>query len=514
MASGGPDTLDLFFEELFSFALRPYDFVIWAFPWMEEGELENRNGPEGWQVDLLKDLQEKLLAGPTTNEAFARYIGEALQVATVSGHDVGKTALLSWLSIWAISTRENTRGRATANTEKQLRTIFWSELAKWNRLFIGNFLFEWTATSYYRKDPATLATWRLDAMPWSETNLDAFSGLHNYGGRVFVIFDEASGIHDGVWERVDGVMHEADTELIWIACSNGTKNHGRFFDCFNRFSTSWITREVDSRSVSFTNKDKINKAISEWGEDSDYVRVRYLGRFPRAGSTQLIATETIRSARTRAIQSYHFEALVLGVDVARFGSNESVLRFRRGKDARTIPSQHYRGLSTDELGDKVATAILQHECDGVFIDEGGVGGGVVDWVRRLGHSVIGVNFGGKAGSYPNGIPVFNKRAEMYVALREWFREGGCIEDSEDLEKQLASIEYFFRSGKKEIQLIPKEDMEKDGFDSPDDGDALALTFAFPVSPKKWARQNAQVEYDPLSHAALDMNWQPSSIEYH
>jgi hypothetical protein len=499
------DAVDAMLGDLFTFALRPYDFVLWAFPWGEPGSLvEYYAGPEGWQVEALRALQTRLLAGPIADDTANRYIGEAVKMAIKSGHNVGKTSFLSWVSWWALATRENTRGRATANTEKQLRTILWSELAKWHSMFIAGDLFEWTATSIYRKGAAG-PNWRMDAIPWSEHNLDAFSGLHNLGGRVFVLFDEASGIHEGIWERVGGVMNEANTEKLWIATSNPSRNHGRFYECFNRFADDWIPISVDSRDVPFTDHAAIEREIAAWGVDSDYIKVRWLGVFPDAGSTQLIPLETIRAARTRIPVSYHYEPLILGVDVARFGTNESVLTYRRGKDARTIPTERYRGLSTTELGDKAVAQAIQHQCDGILVDEGGVGGGVVDFIRRLGHACIGVNFGGKPGTHPNGIPVYNKRAEMYVALREWLREGGCVEDSEDLEKQLLSIEYFFRAGKREIQLIPKEDMQDNGFDSPDVADALAITFAYPVSRKNWGRAvqvSATHEYEPYSQEAM------------
>lgn len=498
----GPE-IDAILEDNFSFALRPYDWVMWAFPWGEAlGPLADRRGPEGWQADALKTLQAALLAGPHNNESFRRYVGNAIQMAVKSGHDVGKTAFLSWLSLWALCTRENTRGRATANTEKQLRTIFWSELAKWHSMAIVGFLFEWTATSLYRRGEAG-PNWRLDAITWSEHNLDSFSGLHNYGGRAFVIFDEASGIHEGIWERTAGIMSEANTELLWLVCSNPSKNTGRFYECFNRFAADWIGISVDSRSVPFTNKDKIAKEIEAWGIESDYIKVRWLGQFPSQSSAQLFATHVVEFARKRECQGFAHEPLVLGVDVARKGSNESVLLFRRGKDARTIPMRRLRGLETTELGDQVVSAMVEQHVDGVFVDEGGVGGGVVDFIRRLGHQCIGVNFGGRAASAPGGNFVFNKRAEMYVAAREWLREGGALEDSDDLQEQLLAIEFFFKGDRREIQLIPKEDLELDAGVSPDISDALALTFAYPVAKRHFGRHATRFathDYDPFAAA--------------
>lgn len=477
---------------------RPYDFVYWAFPWGEQGELYKRSGPEPWQAKVLFDMQQTMLAGEARGEESS--LEEAYQVAIRSGHDIGKTAGLSWLFWWGFSTRTDTRGRATANTERQLRQILQPEIAKWHRLFIARDFFKVDATTIRSADPTRRDTWRFDLIPWSEDNPEAFAGLHNLEKRILVLFDEASGIHDKIWEVTDGVMHEANTELIWICTGNPTKNYGRFYECWHRFSNSWVKYKVDSREVSFTNIAKINKAIAEWGEDSDYVKVRYLGEFPDAASSQLIPVETIRDARVRAVETSDWEPTVMSLDVARFGQNETVLVYRQGKNARIKPAERWRGLSTMETADRVAARYKEVQPDSLFVDEGGVGGGVVDRLRQLGIPCIGVNFGSKPGSRPNGVLVANKRAEMYCLLRDWLREGGAIEDADELEDQLVAIEYFFNK-KSEITLISKEDMEDEGFPSPDWADAYAISFAFPSVKRIYGRTGVgmAVESDPYSY---------------
>ena len=149
----------------------PYKFVLWAFPWGEPGtELENHPGPEPWQIDLLRDIRDRL---KTPNQA--------IQQATASGHGIGKSAFVAWIILWSISTFEDTRGVVTANTETQLKTKTWVELAKWHRLFIAKSLFVLTATRIYSADPQHADTWRIDQVPWSERNTEAFAGLHNKG---------------------------------------------------------------------------------------------------------------------------------------------------------------------------------------------------------------------------------------------------------------------------------------------------------------------------------------------
>ena len=475
-------------EWLCSFEKRPYDFVIAAFPWGEpETELEKRSGPEPWQTRVLKDLQADLIDA-----------SEALRRAVRSGHGVGKSALVCWIIWWAMSTRVDTRGRVTANTEKQLLRTLWPEVAKWHRLFLARDLFKVTATAVIPVDPERDKTWRIDAIPWSEDNPEAFAGLHNFGKRILVICDEASAIPNVIWETLDGATLDADTEIVWLVCGNPTKAVGRFRDCWESRKSEWKTYHVDSREVSFTNKAQIDRAIERYGLDNDYVRVRYLGEFPSVEASALIAPETVSLAQRREVQSQHWEPLILSLDVARFGSNESVALFRRGKDARTKPCARWRGLSVIELGDRFAALISKESPDAVFIDEGGVGGGVVDYVRSLGHSVFAVNFGSKPGSNPNGVLVRNKRAEMYVLLKEWLREGGCIEADTDIYDQLCSIEYFLDKTTQSITLTPKDDMEV----SPDIADALAMTFALPVSHRRRMAAAPKVDYDPLSYSAF------------
>lgn len=469
--------------------------MYWAFSWGEEDTaLAERSGPDVWQDAVLAEIQEMLLAGHCDTYG-------AIEYAIKSGHGVGKSTLVSWLVWWALSTKVDTRGRVTANTEKQLRTVLWAEIAKWHGLFLGRHLFKATATAIYSSDPQHEKNWRCDAIPWSEDNPEAFAGLHNFGKRLFVIFDEASAISDKIWEVVDGAMTDANTELLWLATGNPTRNFGRFHDCFSLNST-WRTRTVSSEDSAFSNKAQLAKWEASWGWDSDFYRVRVRGEFPNSSELQLIPVESINAARKRDAVAWPLEPLILAVDIARFGSNESVAALRRGKDGRTLPAQRWRGLSVIETANRIAGIIAKEQPDAVFIDEGGVGGGVVDVVRSLGFSCIGVNFGVPASTRPNGTLCGNKRAEMYVSLRDWLREGGAIEDSEELHEQLVSIEYHFNK-KTEIMLMAKEDMRMLGRPSPDWADALAMTFAYPVYQVRVKyRQQLVSEYDPLSYAAF------------
>lgn len=480
-------TNDALHEELVEAAAQfvhdPYGWVMYAFDW-GNGELHGKDGPRDWQRDLLIRLGERL----RSNEIGAY---EVIQEAVASGHGIGKSALVAWLILWSMATFEDTKGVVTANTENQLKTKTWAELAKWHRLCVFESWFEFTATAIFSADKAHEKTWRVDMIPWSEKNTEAFAGLHNEGKRILLVFDEGSAIPDAIWEVAEGALTDEDTEIIWATFGNPTRNTGRFRECFGRFRHRWGHRQIDSRTVPGTNKRQIEKWISDYGEDSDFVRVRVRGMFPRAGSNQFIASDVVEGAKQREfsdltrIENDAFAPVVLGVDVARFGDDKSVLRFRKGRDARSIPAIEYRNLDTMQLAARVAEVLDGRHpkveidmIDACFIDGGGVGGGVIDRLRQLGHDVIEVNFGSKAADKRYA----NKRAEMWGTMRDWLETGVLGSDEVELEQDLIGVEYGFNANNA-IQLERKEDMKKRGLSSPDDGDALALTFAYPVERK-------------------------------
>ena len=145
--------------------------------------------PDDWQREVLQEIGTGL-ATPD----------EAVRMAVASGHGVGKSALVAWILLWAMATHQDTRGVVTANTETQLRTKTWAELAKWLRGWEYREWFDFTSMALASRVVGHGQTWRLDLVPWSETNAEAFAGLHNQGKRTIVVFDEASAIPDVIWD--------------------------------------------------------------------------------------------------------------------------------------------------------------------------------------------------------------------------------------------------------------------------------------------------------------------------
>lgn len=481
-------------KDIGSFTHDPYGFVLYAFPW-GEGDLKDRQ-PEDWQKAELISIGQALQAGDERKEAIQR--------AIASGHGVGKSAFISWIILWAMATCPDTKGIVTANTEAQLKTKTWAELAKWHKLCICGHWFHRTATAFFSAHKAHEETWRVDRITWNEEKSEGFAGLHNEGKRILVIYDEASAIPDIIWETTEGALTDENTEIIWVTCGNPTRNTGAFRECFGRFRHRWGNRQVDSREVSITNKKQIAQWVDDYGEDSDFVRVRVRGVFPRAGACQLIASDLVRRAMGRTMPASFFQdsPKIMGVDVARFGEDQSAIALRQG--LYLAPVKKYRGLDLMTYAGLVSQEMGRENPDAVFIDMTGLGAGVVDRLHQLGHrEVIGVDFGGRSS---NPDLYLNKRTEMWCKLADWLKSPVAIPDDPELEQDLISPEYGFTGDRGQLVLEKKSDMKKRGLASPDLGDAVALTFAYPVVPRglRGEAQRRQEDYDPASYGMEDI----------
>lgn len=476
----------------------PLLFVEKSFDW-GYGELAGTKGPQQWQKDVLNDIGNELKKG----KPFGTIINAAIvKTATASGHGIGKSALVSWIILWAMSTCADTRGVVTANTDTQLRTKTWAELAKWHRLCFFSYWFDFTATAIVSKQRGHEKSWRIDAVPWSETNTEAFAGLHNKGSRVVMIFDEASAIMDRIWEVAEGAMTDANTQIIWACFGNPTQSTGRFFDCFHKFRHRWITRQIDSRDVEITNKAKIEEWKEDYGEDSDFFKVRVRGVFPSASDAQFIGIDLVDAAYSREGSGPRYDlCAMVGVDFARFGDDSTVIATRIGRDA-TLPLKRFHGLPGNLTVERVLDHVIELERLGfksihIFGDDGGLGGPILDFLeQRTRWPVHKINFGSEAD---DKTQFANKRAEMWFRLREWLRTGAIAHD-EALASDLTGPEYG-HDNKQRLKLERKEDMKKRGLPSPDAGDALALTLALRVDERVYQPQGysefADMKFDPF-----------------
>ena len=472
----------------------PLKWVHYAFPWGKNDLLNNR-GPEKWQSELLTHVRDNLSAD------------KPLRLAVSSGHGIGKSTLVSWLILWSLSTCPDARGVVTANTGTQLRTKTWAELNKWYNRCIGRHWFDLASTCISSRQRGHESTWRVDSIVWSKNNSEAFAGLHNHGKRLIVVFDESSAIDDIIWEVTEGSLTDSDTEIIWVAFGNPTRNTGRFRECFRKYQDLWFHFHVDSRSVGVTNKVQIQQWADTYGEDSDFFKIRVRGEFPEISEFQLISADSVRAAMARYVEDKDlaYAPKIFGVDVASTGVDSSAIWFRRGIYASRLYKRNEP--DTMKFADVIA-GFIRRECpDAVFIDMGAVGAAVYDRLRSLGFGNIlhGIFFGNSA--LKDNIYA-NRRCEMWHSIALWLRDGGVLPknspESQDIEDDLTSPEFFYNP-KGKMQLEAKTDMKARGLSSPDDGDALALTFAAPVLPnaagsghKSLNKTLENYDYDPLT----------------
>lgn len=467
----------------------PLRFVLWAFPWGERPETSLvklpekwrakypncEYGPDAWACELLDDIGRQV-----RERAFdGRHAVDPIRMAVASGHGIGKSAITAMLVCWIMATRPNCKGVITANTASQLETKTWAEITKWMKRSLVRDLFECQSTSITSKE--TPETWRVDALTCREENAESFAGLHAASSTPFYIFDEASAIPEAIYDVAEGGL--TDGEPMMFLFGNPTRNSGRFFECFHKRRKYWDTRTIDSRTVFITNKKQIGKWAEEYGEDSDFFKVRVKGEFPSQGSDQFIPAERVRAAIARgAPPTNAATCAVVGVDVARFGDDDTVIVTRIGRDAASIPLRRYHGLDTVQVVGKVKehVAMLRRTMKiphvYVFIDEGGVGGGPVDILKSDGFPVRGVNFSQSPDDkdkYPG------KREEMWDRMAEWLKEGAIPDDKELVEDLVSPTYQFDVQGRRKLES--KKDMKKRGLRSPDAADALALTFAHRVN---------------------------------
>ena len=228
---------------------------------------------------------------------------------------------------------------------------------------------------------------------------------------------------------------------------------------------------IDSRSVEGTDVAIYNKIIEQYGEDSDVARVEVKGEFPSQGDKQFIGRGLVDEAMSREMVPDRTAPLVMGVDVARSGDDESVICLRQGRDARSLPWLTYKRADTVELAGYVMEAAQRWNPDAIFIDGGGSGGGVVDILKSYKYRVIEVQFGSNA---TDKAQFRRKREEMWSRMRDWLRTG-CLGQERRLLDDLTGVQYGY-TGTGQLALETKDEMKRRGLGSPDYADALAMTF--------------------------------------
>lgn len=511
----------------------PLKHVMISYPWDTDPSIQvvklpakyrqrfnSEYGPDQWACDFLDDLGSEIKKrGFNGKDAVM-----PIQFSTASGHGIGKSVMAGFLVKFIMDTRPLSRGTITATTDTQLRTKTWAELGKWHNRSLTRHWFEYSSSRGNMSLRSTKSVmrngvlvplkeeWFCTAQTSKEENSEAFAGQHAANACSFYLFDEASGVPDKIFEVRKGGL--TDGEPMVFDFGNPTRNTGAFFEnCVGRERSRYVVRSIDSRSVQISNKSLINQWIEDYGIDSDFVKVRVLGQFPSQGTLQFIPTGWVELAKMRAVVQQRNDPLILGVDIARRGDDESVIYPRIGMDARSWPARRFRGQSTDQMVGHVLEMVsefrqLGRTVSAIFVDMGNTGAAVYDYLVKLTPNVHGVWF----SSNPTDRKTYRfKVDEMYGKMKDALEHRLSLPaDNQpngiELAAQLTQREFGYTLVGNRIQLESKEAMKDRlgadlGFSSPDIADALALTFAQDVGTipahLQQAAHTVQSDYDPL-----------------
>lgn len=515
-------------EDLSRYYADPLGYVMYSFPWDDKSaaiqqvplpeayqdRFDCEFGPDVWACEFLdglgKDIKERKFDGSKAVKP--------IRYSTASGHGIGKGALTSWLIKFILDTRPFAKGIVTANTASQLKTKTWAEVGKWHNLSLTKDLFRYNSG----RGNMSLAhnefpdIWRCDAQTCRDEDSEAFQGLHAANSTPFYIFDEASGISKKIWDaRAGGAT---DGEPMSFDFGNPTRNSGPFYEnCVGDQKHRFTVRQINSLNVHITNKELFKEWQEDKGEDSDWYKVKVLGRFPSMGDIQFIPMDLVEGAMAREDAAHDpSEPLLIGVDVARHGNNETVIYPRLGYDCRSfapVPGRgRYQGLGVDQTVGHVVSCIREFRArgiapSGVFVDGGGMGGAVIDFLRKLGYPDIHeVQFGSK----PTDAKTYRfKIDEMWGNLRDALPKMILPPKNHpsgpELRTQLTQREFGYTLAGEKVNLeSKKEALKRLGKDTMwDIVDALACTFAVEVAPKAllsgdlMVAQHVKHEFDPL-----------------
>jgi hypothetical protein len=321
---------------------------------------------------------------------------------------------------------------------------------------------------------------------WGSDNPDALRGTYLDG----VVMDEYAQFRPGVWEEIiRPALTDRNGWAMWIGTPKGQNpfyetfllaqrqaadGNNDWFSCLYRADETDIIPEGELEQLRTTLPESVyrQEMLCDWSAAADNVLI----------PIDLVSESAKREVLARDIAG---AVRILGVDCARFGDDRSCIILREGIYAH--PPIVYKQIDLMQLVGHIVEQIERHDPDATFVDEGGLGAGVVDRLKQLGYKVVGVNFGAKA---INDTRYANKRAEMWDACREWLEGGGVIPNEPAIKSDLISPTYSYDPSNR-IKLESKDDMKKRGLPSPDVADALVLTWAFPVRGRAARRVPAQ-----------------------
>lgn len=421
--------------------------------------------PDAWQEDVLSMFPKK------QRQAMKACKGP------------GKTSTLAWMAWNFLLTRPYPKVIATSITGDNLADGLWAEMAKWqSKSPLLQQAFTWSKTRITSNDHPE--TWFMAARTWPKSGdkqqqADALAGKH--ADYMLFILDEAGGIPDAVMATAEGALASGIECKIAMA-GNPTHLEGPLYRACTSEKHLWHVTEIsgdpdDPKRSPRVSMQWAKEQIEKYGKDNPWVLVNVFGKFPPASINTLLGPDEVTAAMNRHLRedAYTWSQKRLGIDVARFGDDRTVVFPRQGLAAFTPVEM--RGARTTDIAARVMLAIQRWGAEAQFVDDSGHWGhGVIDNLISAGYSPVPVLFEGKANDPRYG----NKRAEMWLEMAEWIKRGGALPPMPELTRELTAPTYTFVGGK--FMLEPKDKIKERLGVSPDLADALALTFAHPEAP--------------------------------
>lgn len=459
-----------------------------------EGQLRQwykRYGPAAGPRGPLRFVREQLKAEPDKwqRRVLVAYGGGIRRISMQSCHGPGKTAVLAWIITHQQICRFPQKTACTAPTDAQLSDVLYAEVKKW----------------WARLPPAIGGLWHLAESGsikclFSQESFasfrtarpetpEAIAGVHCDDGFVLLVADEASGVHEKIFESAQGSM--SGHNVTTILAGNPVRGTGYFYDSQHKPALGWLRIQVSAiaRLGAYFSPRPGQKFVDEvretWGEDSNQYRVRVLGLPPKADEDTIIPREVIEAAQGRDIRASQRDPVVWGLDPAQFGWCETALAKRRG-NVLVEPIKAWSQLEEMQVVAKVklewdTTPAADRPID-ICVDAIGLGGGIASRLRELGLPARSVNVS-EATAFKQNYA--NLRTELWFRMRDWFLERSCAIPKErndgsgrrTLIDELASLKYKLMDSSGRVRAESKQEMKKRGLASPDKADALMLTFA-------------------------------------
>jgi hypothetical protein len=380
------------------------------------------------------------------------------------------------------SPKENGRYGYVAPYLKQAKQVSWD--------YLKRFALQIPGTSANESDLSIDFPNSARVRLYGSDNGESMRGLYFDG----VVMDEVADMRMETWPEI--IRPALADRKGWCLFIGTPKGLNQFHDLYQHALTNdtWYAGmfRVDETDV----LDKEEVALAKETMTENQYRQEFLCDFSASIDNALITIDKVTdaSAIKRTQGEVEGSPRVLGVDVARFGADRSVIQKRQGLAA--YEPVIFNDIDNMTLAGMVGQTINEWKPDAVFIDAGR-GEGVIDRLRQLGFCVNEVNFGGR----PTNPRYNNKRSEMWDSVRIWLDDGGSLPNNTDMKTDLCVPTYKFDASNR-LQLESKDDIKKRGGRSPDLGDALALTFAFPVAPKNLGRhglvESIESDYDPFN----------------